>query len=95
MFVSRQMQERRSNIEQDEARLANVGVHLPKRGEGKDHRCVVCRKRHAHWFSMNPKANPKECPFSRESLIQDSRSKIQDPEFKIHTNSRSGIQDSH
>ena len=31
----------------------------------------------------------------RESLIQDSRSKIQDPEFKIHTNLRSGIQDSH
>ena len=55
---------RRSHIEQDEARLANVGVHLPKRGEGKDHRCVVCRKKRAQWFSINPEADPKECPFS-------------------------------
>lgn len=29
-----------------EDRLINVGRHFPEKGEGKDHRCVVCLEKH-------------------------------------------------
>lgn len=35
-------------------RLSNVGIHFPFKGEGKNHRCVVCERKH---FSSK-KANP-------------------------------------
>jgi len=41
----RRGRKRRSNVEEEESRLKDVGIHLPQKGEGKDHRCIVCRKK--------------------------------------------------
>ena len=55
---------RRSSVEEEKRRLANVGVHLPQKGEGKDHRCIVCRKKRAVWIDAYPEKDVKECPYS-------------------------------
>ena len=55
---------RRSTAEVEERRLANVGIHLPQKGEGKEHRCVVCRKKRAFWITTNPDRDVKECPYT-------------------------------
>ena len=35
-------------------RFENVGEHLPEKGEGKNHRCVVCMAKHAILKQQNP-----------------------------------------
>ena len=55
---------RRSTAEVEERRLAKVGSHLPQKGEGKEHRCVVCRKKRAFWITANPDRDVKECPYT-------------------------------
>ena len=55
---------RRSTAEVKERRLANVGIHLPQKGEGKEHRCVVCRKKRAFRITANSDRDVKECPYT-------------------------------
>ncbi|XP_065057630.1 piggyBac transposable element-derived protein 4-like [Rhopilema esculentum] len=54
---------KRKRTEEDK-RLQNVGAHLPKKGQGKDHRCLVCKRKRQNWIKQNPDADPKNCPFS-------------------------------
>ena len=59
----RRGRKRRSNVEEEESRLKDVGIHLPQKGEGKDHRCIVCRKKRTVWTNVNPDKDLKNCPF--------------------------------
>ena len=45
-------------------RLQNVGKHMPVKGKGKDHTCIVCRRKRKHWIENNPGHDPKDCPVS-------------------------------
>jgi hypothetical protein len=46
----------RRNVEGEPERLRNVGMHLPFKGEGKNHRCAVCDKKHF----LSKKGNPAQ-----------------------------------
>ena len=55
--------EERNNGRFDTAtRLTNVGDHLPAKGEGKDHHCVVCSEKQIRWLNAHPGVQPKDCP---------------------------------
>ena len=50
-------------LEAMENRLHNVGNHFPMKGKGKDHRCIVCKRKRDQWIKSNSDCNPKDCPF--------------------------------
>ena len=50
---------RRRSGEACPERLLNVGLHLPIRGEGTNHRCVVCEKRFKEAKRIDPNTSVK------------------------------------
>ena len=59
-------QGKRSNNKFDPNRLVNVGEHLPEKGKGKDHHCIVCGETRKRWLDANPNKDPINC------LMKDS-----------------------
>ena len=45
----------------EERRLNNVGVHLPEKGQGRNHTCLVCQERIRRWNNANPNSD-RPCP---------------------------------
>ena len=59
---------RRSEMVEPE-RLKNVGAHFPFKGEGKNHRCDVCEKKHF----LSKKQNPSQATARHKTTFKCSQ----------------------
>ena len=46
----------------EELRLSNVSVHLPEKGEGHQHTCLVCMQKIKRWVAANRGHEDRPCP---------------------------------